>query len=62
MLIIEYKEILAIAYKREPYNNKIVAELAGWFFIGIDWACEGYKATNVLCQPCQSAKFWALAG
>ncbi len=49
----------AVTTKMRP-NNKIVAELASWFFIEIDGAGEGYKATKYRRYPCQSAKFWAL--
>lgn len=36
-------------------NNAIQAELESKVFIGIAWACEGYKATKALRQPFQSA-------
>jgi len=36
-------------------NNAIQAELESKVFIGIAWACGGYKATKTLRQPFQSA-------
>ncbi len=36
-------------------NNAIQAELESKIFIGIAWACEGYKAAKALRHPFQSA-------
>jgi hypothetical protein len=40
-----------------PSNNANQRELASKVFIEIGWACEGFKATTALCQPCQS-RYW----
>jgi len=35
--------------------------LASKVFIGVGWACDGFKATMALRQPCQSRYWRALA-
>jgi hypothetical protein len=39
-----------------------VHELASSVFIGIDWACEGFKVTPTLRHPCQLRNLQALYG